>query len=231
MDDELTVRRWVMPSVVMLVIGSVMLIYFLVWGPNLFLLVPGAFATLAGIVALTEFWNYQRWQILAREDERARIHTQTADSTLAEKMRELASQSPELAAEMARRIGRPDMILLPAMKGRQPQIVIAGTDVRLHFALHVLSRSSDQYMVAQRNYEDGTYHFDHNREISDRGQWVQLNHFLSQQAMVTRYVPGLATNLSPQWLPPWTPAKIIRDWLIANLLEQFRPYLEVDNEK
>lgn len=230
MDDEKTVRSWVLPAFCMVLLWSVTLCGFLWLGAVPVLLVPAGFATLSMVVAFTEFWNYTRWQVIEREAQRSRVLSQTADAYLAEKMRELASQSPELAAEVARRIGRPDMILLPMMNGRQPQIVIAGSDVRLAFALHVLSRSTDTAMAAQREYADSTYHFDQNHEITDRAQWVQLNWLFARQAMCTRYVPGAKVNLPPQWLPPWTPTRVIQNWLLADMLEQFKPYLQVEEE-
>ena len=115
---------------------------------------------------------------------------------------------------MARRVGRPDLILYPTRQGRRAQIKIAGSDTTLQFALKALQMSDDVYMVAQRQFGDSTYTFDANREIPDRKQWMQLNWILAREGMVQRYVPNAATNTAPMWLPPWTPQQILDNWLI-----------------
>lgn len=140
--------------------------------------------------------------------------SRTADSVLMSEARMLAAHSPELASEMAKRVGRPDLILFTTQQGRQAQIKLAGSEVTLQFALKVLNLSDDIYMAAQRNFSEGTYLYDSNREMPDRKQWQQLNWLLARDSIVQRYVPGMVTNLAPMWLPPWNPQRILDNWLM-----------------
>lgn len=228
---EKTVRSWAIPAFFCLLCGLAF-VYLHAWlGPSLLLLVPMAFGILTLAMTVTEYVNYVREQAIQRA-ERERLSTiRTADGYLAEQMRGLASQSPELANAIAHRVGRPDLVLFPGMYGRKPQVIIAGSDVTLTFALYALSRSDDKAMVAQRDFQDSTYHWDPNGEITDRRQWIQFNWLLSQQSMCTRYVPGQRVNHPPMWLPPWTPERIITNWLLGDVLEEFKPYLRQDEEK
>jgi hypothetical protein len=177
-------------------------------------------------VAIANLWEYVRERNQQGFEFRQSTLTRTSDARLFEEARLLAAQSPELAGELAKRVGRPDLILFQNRQGRRAQIKLAGSDVTLQFALDVLGRSDDVHMAAQRNYQDSTYLFDPNREMPDRKQWVQLNWILSREGLVTRYVPNQATNTPPLWLPPWTPARIRENWLLpGDLLEILKPYL------
>lgn len=229
--DEKSVKSWMVPSVFCLVFGLVFL-YGLLWaGPALWLLIPLVFFVLCFSAALAEWWNY--W--VAIQDERIeRRHTasiRTADGYLAEQMRGLAAQSPELAQAMAQRIGRPDLVLFTHSHGRKAQIKIAGSDVTLAFALYLLSRSTEKTMAAQRDYQEGTYHWDANGETNDRQQWQQLNWLFVQASIATRYVPGQKVNRPPEWLHPWTPERIVSNWLLGDLLEELKPYMRQDQEE
>lgn len=185
-------------------------------GPQLWLLGIALLATVLTAVFVAKLAEYLQERQAAMFDERQLSLTMTADATLLEQARLLATESPELAAEMARRIGRPDLILYPSQQGRRAQIKLAGSDVTLQFALDVLRRSDDTHMAAQRSYQDGTYIYDANRDVADRQQWMQLNWLLSREAMVQRYVPSLATNTAPMWLPPWTRQRIRDHWLLPD---------------
>lgn len=230
MDDK-TVRSWVVPGFFAVFCGLVF-IYLSAWlGPSLVLLIPLGFGMLALAVMVTEYLNYVRDQTIQRAERERISNIRTADGYLAEQMRGLASQSPELANAIAQRVGRPDLILFPGIYGRKPQVVIAGSDITLRFALYALSRSDEKAMVAQRDFQDSTYHWDTNGEVTDRQQWMQLNWLLSQQSMCTRYVPGQKVNHPPLWMPPWTPERIITNWLLGDVLEEFKPYLRHDEEE
>ncbi len=223
---EKTLSSWLVPAVFWL-LSCMVFLFMLDWfGVTLWLIVPGGFGLLFGVVTITEFLGYIREQAIERAEREQRAMALTADSYLAEQMRGLSSQSPELANSIAQRIGRPDLILFPGMHGRHPQVIIAGSDVTLLFALHVLEKSDDKTMLAQRNFQDGTYHWDKNGLISDRQQWMQLNWLLSQENICTRYQPGLKVNHPPLWLPPWTPQRVLENWLLGDVLEPFAYLLE-----
>jgi hypothetical protein len=183
-------------------------------------------AVAMGAANLWEYWRERQMQAFAVQHDAL---THSADARLFEEARLLAAQSPELAGEIAHRIGRPDLILFPTRAGKRAQIKVAGTDVTLQFAIKALMLSDDVYFCAQRNFADGTYFYDPNREIPDRKQWMQLNWILAREGMCTRYVHGAATNTAPMWLPPWTPARVLDNWILpADLLDTLKPYLVKD---
>jgi hypothetical protein len=172
------------------------------------------------VVNLVEYLQERKDQAI---ELRQSILTMTPDALLMRESRMLAVQSPELAGELARRIGRPDMILFPNRAGKHAQIKIAGSDVTLQFAIKVLQLSNDIAMVAQRQFSDATYLYDANREMPDRKQWVQLNWVWSQEGICQRYVPGATVNTPPMWLPPWNPQRILDNWLLpSDLMEMLQ---------
>jgi hypothetical protein len=185
---------------------------------------------LCGVIFLAaasaNLWEYLAERRLAVFERQNSALSHSTDARLFEEARMLAAQSPELAAEMARRMGRPDLILFPSRQGRRALIRLAGSEVTLQFALKVLNLSDDLNMAAMRNFSDNTYLYDPNREIPDRQQWKQFNWILAQEGMVTRYVPNEATNSAPMWVPPWTPARVADNWLLPkDMLSIFEPYM------
>lgn len=193
------------------------------------MLVVAGGVLLAGAIA-----NFVQY---AREQESYWFHNRqmdmaiTPDGEMFRNAKDLAAQSPELAGEVAKRMGRPDLILFPTRQGKQAQIRLSGSQVTLQFALYVLSMSDEKSMMAQRKVSDGTYLFDPNREITDRAQWVELNHLWARESIVTRYIPNLPTNQPPMWLRPWTPERILENWLLTqDMLDTLRPYF-LDEEK
>jgi hypothetical protein len=200
-------------------------------GPHLWLLVIVLIATVLSAASLAKFIEY----VKAVKDQelmnRQRAMTTTADAEIFRTARELAAQSPELAGEIAKRFGRPDLILLPHRDGKKAQVKLAGCDVTLEFAVNALNKSSQEYYCAQRNYSDGTYHYDSNKEISDRKQWMQFNFVLARDGICTRYVPGASTNESPMWIPPWTAERVRDNWLFPPyLMEILKPLMPEPDE-
>lgn len=181
--------------------------------------------SLAAMIA--NFLEYLTERKLALLDRQNSVLTYSSDVRLFEAARGLAAQSPELAAEMARKVGRPDLILFQSRQGRQAVARLAGSDVTIQFAMRVLELSDDIHMAAMRNFADGTFKYDPNKELSDRDQWKQLNWIWSQEGMVTRYVPNEATHNAPMWLPPWNPVRVRDFWLMpGELRETLKTYLE-----
>lgn len=224
--NEKSVWSWLIPAVVAVTCGLAC-IFITYWaGATVIVLLPVAFGFVFAIAAVTEYLAYIREGAIDRAEREHTALAITPDAYLAQEMRALAAQSPELAATIAQRVGRPDMVLFPGEQGRQPQVILAGSDVTLQFALYVLELSDLKTMAAQRNFGEGTYHWDKNGEISDRQMWMQLNWLLSQQSIVTRYVPGRPTNMAPMWLPPWTPERVRQRWLLGDVLEPFKRYLK-----
>lgn len=220
-----------MPGVCLVALGMVIFYGYAWFGPAPWLLAPMGLSLLALATAVTEYLDYVRVRTVERTERERLAISRTADAYLAEQMRGLAAQSPELAQAIAHRIGRPDLVLFPNAYGRKRQIKIAGTEVTLGFALYVLSRSTDQTMAPQRDFQKETFHWDANHEISDRQQWIEFNYVLAQQSICTRYAPGEKVNRPPMWLPPWTPEKVISNWLLGDVLEELKPYLKPDDEE
>lgn len=198
------------------------------WGFQMWLALPLLLMVLCAAVAMANFSEFVAERNLAAMERRQAMLAETGDTQLMREARMLATQSPELAAEMARRIGRPDLILFPSRQGRQAQIKLAGTDVTLQFALHLLERSSNDSMEAQRNYSDKTHNWDPNHEVYDRQQWMQLNWLWARDGICTRYVPNQDTNRPPLWLPPWTPERIMALWLLPDELRHVLKVYLVD---
>ena len=227
---ERTVSSWAWPGFLAGVVSVGFWYAYEYFGSQVWLLVIAMAVVILVSVAIANLVAYIRERGTADMEARQSALTRSADATLMAEARQLASQSPELAAEIARRIGRPDLILFPSQQGRRAQVKLAGSDVTLQFALDALSRSDDVYFVAQRNYQDGTFIFDTNRDLPDRQQWMQLNWLLSREGMVQRYVPGVTTNTAPMWLPPWTPQRVLDNWLLpADLVEILKSRLTGDD--
>lgn len=181
--------------------------------------------------AVANLYQYIRQTQAMDLMERQRAMSITADSQVFDSARYLAAQSPELAGELAKRFGRPDLVLLPHRQGKRAQIKLAGSDVTIEFALDALNKSDERYFVAQRNYADSTYHYDGNKEISDRMQWKQLNWILARDGICTRYVEGQITNTPPMWLPPWTAASVRENWLFpVYLADLLKPWIITEDE-
>jgi hypothetical protein len=197
------------------------------YGEQLWQLLVMLVAAVASAWALANLWEYITEKRQWARSEQQHALSLSSDVRLFEEATKLAIQAPELAAEMAHRIGRPDLILFPSRKGRRAQIKLAGSEVTLQFALEALRMSDDTHYVAQRNYLDSTHSFDPNRDVTDRQQWMQFNWILAQDGMCQRYVPGLATNTAPMWLPPWTPQRVLDLWLLPDdLVETLKPFIE-----
>lgn len=230
--SEKTVGSWAWPS---LLAGCawIGLWYAFDWaGPQIWLLLIALLGVVLMATAIAHLVEYVADYRAAAFEMRQATLLKTSDSNLMLEARLLAAQSPELAGELARRVGRPDLILFPTRQGRRAQIRLAGSDVTLQFALKVLALSDDIYMAAQRQFGDGTYLYDANRELPDRKQWQQFNWVLAREGMVQRYVPNQATNTAPMWLPPWTPQQVLDNWLLpGDLAEILQKHLIDETEK
>lgn len=228
---EKRVRDWAIPAIIS---GLLWLGLFFAnqnYGDQFWMLAVALMAFVGSAVTVAKFWEYVSEKIDERVTHRQHVLSYSSDAHLLEEARLLAAQSPELAGELAKRIGRPDLILFPTRGGRRPQIKLAGSEVTLQFALDALNRSDDIYYVAQRNYLDGTHHWDPNKDISDRQQWMQLNWILSRDGICQRYVPNQATNTAPMWLPPWTPQRVMELWLLPiDLVATLKPFVETQDE-
>lgn len=226
-----TVNSWAIPA--MFSGFAWLAVWYLInWlGPQVWIAAVGLVGVALMSAAVANLSEYLAERQQAAFDFRQSAVSRTPESILFQEARLLAAQSPELAAELAKRVGRPDLILFSSRQGRRPQIKLAGSDVTLQFALKVLSLSDEVNMAAQRNFGEGTYLYDPNHEMPDRQQWRQLNWLLAREGMATRYVPNEKTNTPPMWLPPWTPARILENWLLpSDLLEVFEPYLKIKDE-
>jgi hypothetical protein len=225
--NEKTVRDWAFPA---FFAGMAWLgLFYGVenFGVQMWVSVVVLVAILLTAVTVAHYAEYARAQRENSLAARQILLLETPDSRLMNEARQLAVSSPDLAAEMAKRIGRPDLILFPSRQGRRPQIKIAGSDVTLQFALNALDRSDETHFVAQRAYSEGTYLFDPNRELEDRKQWMQFNWLLAREGMCQRYVPNQAVKESPMWLPPWGPQKVLDLWLLTDdLVTTLKPFVE-----
>jgi hypothetical protein len=228
--NEKNVSSWAMPGALS-GFAWIGLWYAIEWfGSQAWQLAIMVVAVVLMAAAVANLWEYARERNLEAFKEQQESLTRTPDALLFQEARMLAAQSPELAGELARRVGRPDLILFPSKQGRQALIRLAGGGVTLPVALEGVGLSGDVNMAAQRNFSESTYLYDPNHEMPDRKQWMQLNWILAREGMVTRYVPNQATNTAPMWLPPWTPARIVENWLLpSDLLKILEPYL-VDEE-
>ena len=231
MYDKTTVKDWAAPAFFSGLCWIGLVYVYRTFGAHLWM----ALVILAGVVllamAISHFLEYVNDQASMALRDRMSNLAITADAEIFRAARDLAAQSPEMAGEMAKRFGRPDLILLPHRQGKHAQILVAGSDVTLKFALDALMKSTDKSYAAQRIYSDGTYHYDSNRVNTDRAQWMTFNWILARDGICTRYVPGQVTNEAPSWLPPWNPDRVRDNWLIpADLLETIRPYLAVEEE-
>lgn len=229
---EKNVGSWAWPA--MLSGFTVVAFYYalITFGRQLWLLCIIILGVVLFAMAMANLFEYISERRAMALDQQTNTLARTADSVLMAEARMLAAQSPELAGELARRVGRPDLILFPARQGRKAQIKLAGSDVTLQFALKALNMSDDVNMVAQRQFSEATYLYDSNREMPDRKQWQQFNWLLAREGMVQRYVPNMATNSAPMWLPPWTPQRILDNWLLpAELVELLNQYVQEEPEE
>jgi hypothetical protein len=228
---EKTERDWAVPAFLSGLFLIALVYVSMANGPQIWQLVLVLAWLVLLLVAGANFWRYIQEHQTGELTERQRAMAVTADSRVFEEARYLAAQSPELAGELAKRFGRPDLILLPHRQGKRAQIKLAGSEVTFEFVMDALNKSDEKYFVALRNYTEGTYHYDGNKEISDRQQWKQLNWIFARDGLCTRYVEGQPTNTPPMWLPPWTPAQVRENWLFpVYLVDLLRPWVITDDE-
>jgi hypothetical protein len=214
MDDK-TAKDWAWPLLFGTLFGMAALYADLMLHLAIWIIAPMVAA--GGVllaVAIANFIQYAREQEDWLLRSRQMALSITPDTEIFRSARELAAQSPELAGELAKRFGRPDLIVFPHRQGKQAQIKLSGSDVTLQFALDALNKSDEAHFAAMRNYQDNTYHYDPNHEITDRAQWQQLNWLMARDGICVRYVPGQVTNTPPMWVPPWKPESVRDNWLI-----------------
>ena len=120
--NEKTVGSWAFPGFLAgcTVVGLYYAYTF--FGTQIWLLVIALLAVVLLAIAIAHLMEYVAdYQATAFEMRQATL-VRTSDSTLMLEARLLAAQSPELAGELARRVGRPDLILFPTRQGRRAQI-------------------------------------------------------------------------------------------------------------
>lgn len=171
---------------------------------------------LLGIQAWAGFIAYyRRLEVNDYADKRSALTT-TAETRLFEYARTMHPETVKLLLMHRRTKWR---IKETALNDLVDWVLDADPRIRYEFVEYVLENSNQYAMMPMNGYlSDGAHEFDPDKLITDYEQYRGLHKILLNRAIVTEAFG----NQPGQWIEPWTPELVARQFGIA---------LKVDDEK